>query len=507
MNGAVAAGSKPTVAAGLEALRKGGNAVDAAIASTLMAGVAEPLLSGLGGSGIATVRFDGVTGVCDFFADMPGVADRSAPDAAMDSVSIDFGPTTQNFLVGPGSASVPGLPGGLWALHERYGTLPMSVLAIPAIETARQGVTVTPGFERVLELLWPIVSRTAGMRALFSRNGERLKAGDTYVCHALSDTLASYASAGPDYFRTGDGAQAFLSEIQGQSRISAADFMSQRTIFRQAHPAGYRDAVLWVPGPPSAAGIGVAHTLAALEVQGEPREPTGLDSIRSLETALGATTSMRGKAFLRDLFTEGFGPAFMQRVDALRNGKHPGGAGYTTHISTVDGAGNAVAITHSLGETAGVLAGDSGVIINNFLGEADVNPPFLRRPAGSRLVTMCCPSILELADGTIVSLGSGGSSRIPTAVVHGVTYMVDHGWTVSQAVRGPRTHIEGGRLHVESDGRTDQTMEAMQREVAALVRFDGPNMFFGGLHAASFGPGGFDGCGDARRSGAFGVVP
>jgi len=506
MKGAVAGGSAPTVSGGEHAFRNGGNAVDAAIAATLMAGVAEPLLTGLGGSGMATIRFKGETFNFDFFADMPGLSHPGAGPASMEKVSINFGPTTQDFLVGPGSATVPGVPLGLWAMHERFGTVPMSVLAEPAIKAAKQGIQVTAGFERVVELLWPILARSEALRGLFAPNGSPLKKGEVYRCPNLGRTLERFAVAGPDYFRTGPGAQAFLAELGDQSLISQRDFDRQSPRFTPALGADYRGSTLWIPGPPSAAGVGVAHTLAGLEAMGGPAEATGFETIRRLETALTATVDMRGKAFLRDLFTDGFGLAFMARVNAMRGGNPGSSAGYTTHISTVDEARNAVSITHSLGETAGVVAGDSGVIVNNFLGEADVNPPFLRRPPGSRLVTMCCPSILELADGRIVALGSGGSSRIPTAVVHGTMYMVDHAWSVEQAVRGPRTHIEGQRLHVESDGRSQDTMAAVAKHNPAVARFDGPNMFFGGLHAASVGEDGFSGCGDARRSGAFGVV-
>lgn len=506
MKGAVAGGSASTVEAGLEALKSGGNAVDAAIAATLMAGVAEPLLTGLGGSGMATVRFNGTTQLCDFFANMPGLSTPEAPPAPMERVSIDFGPTTQDFLVGPGSATVPGVPAGLWSLHQRFGTVPMDVLAKPAIRAAVDGVPVSAGFERVTELLWPIVARSSKMRALFAPDGSRLVRGDTYYCPDLANTLMAFASEGPDYFRHGMGAKAFLDEIQPGTLISQLDFDRQRPTYRNAFPAHYRDAVLWIPGPPSAAGVGVAHTLASLESTGDAQEATGFDTVRNLRAALTSTVDMRGKPFLQDLFTDGFGAAFMARVNALRRGDVLKSAGFTTNISTVDSAGNAVAITHSLGETAGEIAGSTGVIINNFLGELDVNPPFFRRPPGGRLITMCCPSILETADGRIVALGSGGSSRIPTAVVHGTMYMVDHGWSVTEAVEGPRTHMEGGKLHVESSGRTDATMRSVKRSDESFAQFDGPNMFFGGLHAVSVGPKGFDGCGDKRRSGAYGTV-
>ena len=78
---------------------------------------------------------------------------------------------------------------------------------------------------------------------------------------------------------------------------------------------------------------------------------------------------------------------------------------------------------------------------------------------------MCCPSIIERPSGQVVALGSGGSSRIPTAVVHGARYLVDHDWSISDAVRGPRTHVENGVVHVESDGRTGETMTKVAQAI------------------------------------------
>jgi gamma-glutamyltranspeptidase / glutathione hydrolase len=505
MKGAVAAGSPLTVEAGLWALNAGGNAIDAAVAASLMAGVAEPLLTGLGGAGMATVRSGGRVSTVDFFSNMPGLGPATANTVEMDEVRIDFGPTTQSFLVGPGAASPPGVPSGLWALNKAHGSMPMADLVMPAVKAAREGVEVTAGFARVCALLWPILARSAALRAIFAPNGEPIGQGETFVCPNLANTLEDYAQD-PACFGSGNGAKVLLDQLSTETRISAEDLAQQATCIRPAIAVHYRGAKLWVPGAPSAAGLGVAHTLATLELEGAPVAPTGIETVQRMARAIGATVEVRGKPFLRDLFTDGFSDSFVARVQAMRSTTDHIAPGYTTHISTVDASGNAVSITHSLGETAGVTLGESGVIINNFLGESDVNPPFLQRPAGARLITMCCPSILELPDGRIIPLGAGGSSRIPTAVVHGAMYIVDHHWSVADAVNGPRTHVEGGLLHVESEGRSAATMAAVGEANPDHVRFDGPNMFFGGLHAASVGPDGFAGEGDARRSGAFGIV-
>ena len=504
MNGAVSAGSPRTVEAGLFALEQGGNAVDAAIAATLMAGVAEPLLTGLGGAGMATIRMDGLVETCDLFANTPGLADPTGPDSPMDKVTIDFGPTTQSFLVGYGAAAVPGVPAGLCAMHERHGSVPLSVLVQPAAKAAREGVEVLPGFERVAELLWPILARSAAVRDALGRNGQPLKAGDVYTAPDLADTLEAFGEAGADYFRDGLGAQAICSFLQGRSRVTLADMRAQTATFRPAIPLQYRDATVWVPGPPSAAGYAVLHVLQTLEARELESDPIGPASVAAIREAMARIDGFRTPEFFAQMFAEDF----TQRIQtALRSGAGiPSiGPGLTTHISTVDSAGGAVSITHSLGETCGEVVEGTGILVNNFLGEGDVNPPDLERAPGSRLVTMCCPTIIERGQD-VYALGSGGSSRIPTAVLHGAVYLVDHDMPAAQAVASPRTHLEGGQLHVEADGRSPTTMAALTTAWPELIQFDGPNMFFGGLHMAGVARGSFTGAGDHRRSGAYGTT-
>ena len=467
-----------------------------------MAGVAEPLLSGLAGAGLATVRYEGEVYCVDFFANMPGIGLSDGEPARMDEVRINFGPTTQGFFVGLGSAAVPGIPCGMWELQRRFGRLSMSDLVVPAVEAASGGVPVTEGFAWVCELLWPILDRSEAVRAMFSTDGRPLRAGDTFRCEPLSQTLSAFGRT-EDYFVSGPGADALLSQLGAESRMNKADLAAQASRVRPALGIRYRDAVLWVPGSPSAAGVGVANSVAGIESLEPMVEATGIESVQSMVNALRSTEGLKGEEFLRDLFMDGFDRDFVARLQAAKKTADRLTPGYTTHISTVDADGNAVSTTHSLGETAGELAGDTGVLINNFLGEGDVNPTYFRRPAGARLITMCCPSIIERSSGQVVALGSGGSSRIPTAVVHGARYLVDHDWSISDAVRGPRTHVENGVVHVESDGRTGETMTKVAQAIPDMVRFDGPNMFFGGLHVAAHGPDGFDGQGDARRSGAF----
>ena len=340
------------------------------------------------------------------------------------------------------------------------------------------------------------------LHLVFLAHPTHLRKGETFRCPALAATLAAFARD-RNFFKTGGGAQAILEHVAGHSHLSSEDFKFQSVDIRPALAIPYNDATLWVPGVPSVASLQVASSLINLSASTPPDNPVGIEAIARLSEALSAGPSNTLKPFLRDLFTDKFGEVFVARLKAQTAPNPRIGPGYTTHISTVDEEGNAVGITHSLGETAGEIAGQSGILINNFLGEEDVNPPHFRRPNGGRLITMCCPVILERPNGTVIAFGSGGSSRIPTAIVHGASYIVDYGWDLADAVRGPRTHLGDGRLHIESEGREESTMALAKDRWPDHVRFDGPNMFFGGLHTAAFGPGGFAGSGDLRRSGEY----
>ena len=519
--GAVAAGSPLTVEAGLTALQAGGNAVDAAVAASLMAGVAEPLLTGLGGGGMGMVRMNGAVEALDLFSDVPG---RSLPPAGrpqMDRIDVNFGPAVQSFRVGPGAVAVPGMPAGLWDLHQKHGVLPMAALAEPAARAAQAGVPVTRGFERVCALLWPILQREDAIRALFSRNGQPLVEGQSFRNPDLAHTLRAYGEEGPSLFVSGAVGQGILRCLGAESRLGRADLEAYAPRFLAPLRYRYRDATVWLPPPSSVAGLLVVQALRALEDHGPMPEPFGAPQVRFLAHALRRAEQTRGPILHQNLQKPGFVDGFLVALAPDETGeerahgvaveqgrgappRRPREPGNTTHISTVDAHGNAVGLTHSLGETCGVMVPGTGVLLNNFLGESDVFPEDADLAPGQRLLTMCCPSLLDVG-GTFYAMGSGGSSRIRSAILHGVVYLTDHGLDPVRAVAAPRCHVEWGALHVEADHRPPGTLEALAAGNPNLRRFDGANMFFGGLHVAGVGADGFTGAGDRRRSGTFGV--
>ena len=491
--GVVAGGNPLTVQAGLDILRIGGTAVDAAIAAQLMACVCEPLLTGLTGGGLAVVRTGGTTRICDFFSDVPGRGGQ--PQAsAMQVIDVDFGPDVQRFWIGAASVAVPALAEGIWALHSEHATLPLSALAAPAVAAARAGVPATVGLCRSIDLLTPIMRCDPLLTALFLRDDAPIAPGTIFVQPALADTLEQLGRDGPEFLRAGEGAADILAACAG-GHLTAADLAEYRAAWRKPLSVTHRDATVWVPGPPSQAGLQVIASLAGLDAD-VPEDPYGSASLDRITRAMAANEALKGADFQALLFAEGFTSDWLARC----------AAGNTTHVSVVDGAGDAVGITSSLGETAGIVAPRTGLILNNFLGEEDVNPPHAPRPVGARLLTMCCPTLLERENGTPTPdtwvMGSGGSSRIRSALLHGIVYTIDHDLPLDAVVSAPRAHLEDGTLRYETIGRGAD----LQVEHLDAIAFETAGIFFGGLHIAGSAQGEFVGAGDARRSGEAGIV-
>ena len=174
----------------------------------------------------------------------------------------------------------------------------------------------------------------------------------------------------------------------------------------------------------------------------------------------------------------------------------------TTHISVADAEGNIASLTASNGEGCSYVLPGTGIMMNNMLGEEDLNPGgFNRWKADTRLASMMSPTVVELPDGTRFALGSGGSNRIRSAVTQVLINLLDFGMTPEQAVSAPRIHLEGDMLSVEP-GFTEEALSALQSTAPRSHLWPEKNLFFGGVHTVSVKHGGiFDGAGDPRRGG------
>ena len=183
----------------------------------------------------------------------------------------------------------------------------------------------------------------------------------------------------------------------------------------------------------------------------------------------------------------------------------------TTHVSIIDAAGNAASLTVSNGEGAGYIAPGTGIMLNNMLGEEDINPAgFHHWPEDTRICSMMAPSLAVEPGGGLIVFGSGGSNRLRTAILQVAVNLLDFAMSVEDAVNAPRVHFEGGLLNIEN-GFDDEVTARLVADFAETKCWNERNLFFGGVHVARLkrSPGGgkvFDGAGDPRRGGTVEIV-
>jgi len=517
MRGVIACGSEPTAQAGAAILERGGNAADAAVAACFATATGEPTLTSLAGAGILIYRCaaTGEVTVCDFVSDAPHVGPDEVDDLDFFGVDLDFGAATQRFYIGAGSAAVPGSIPGLCEVLERWGTMSFAEVVEPACRLLREGVEIGEYQGRCAQLLTPILTCNEGGRAVFAPLGRMVRAGDHFTLPALADTLEAMATKGWRTHYEQVLCQAMLDQFGPAAGgvLTPADFASYRVHFREPLSLRYRGhQVLTVP-PPAAGGPMIAMMLRLLdEVDLGALEPHGVDHTRLMCHVMTVADEARAEgaaALTPDRF-----PHWQQRFAELRRGAalavpaRGGGPSSTTHVSVIDSEGNAAAVTVSYGEGNASMIGDSGIMMNNLMGEEDLFPDgFGSAPKGQRLSTMMSPTLLLSPDGGVTVLGTGGANRIRTAIVQVVSWLTDYGWPAARATAAPRLHYEEGVLNVEVGEMADEgdALEALGAQ--QLVRFPQHALFFGGVHLARrAGDGTLDGAGDPRRGGTCRVV-
>jgi gamma-glutamyltranspeptidase/glutathione hydrolase len=272
--------------------------------------------------------------------------------------------------------------------------------------------------------------------------------------------------------------------------LTLEDLGAYRVIDREPVRAGYRGREILTNPPPSAGGTLIALALARLEAGPSPTTP------EALIEAMARTQEARTPEFLEGLAE----PGFAERV--LRPG---GRLGSTTHVAVLDRDGLACSVTCSNGASSGVVVPETGLHLNNMLGEQDLNPlGFHRHPPGRRLPSMMAPTVV-LRDGRPeLVLGSAGSNRIRSAILQTILRVVEQGMRAGEAVQAPRLHFEDGIVY------TEPGIDASVIDLAGYghAAFRARNLFFGGVQAVERdGEGRFWGGGDPRRGGAAIVVP
>jgi gamma-glutamyltranspeptidase/glutathione hydrolase len=494
MRGAVAAGHPLTAEAGARVLERGGNAVDAAVGAAFVSWVAEGTLTGPGAGGFMLVHRarDRSTRVYDFFVAVPGLGLGDGVMRDMDAVDVDFsGGSTQVFRIGPASCAVPGAALGLEQAHRSFGRLPWPELIAPAIALARNGVELTRGQAYLHAILDLILRHSPESRDVYERAGERLVAGDLLVQRDLARTLEVLAERGAADMYHGDLARAIVAHIEaGGGCITERDLADYRVIRRRPVQTDFRGMEFLSNPPPSAGGILIAYGLGLLDDRGAPGSAEAIDA---LARVMREQIRARENSFDRALRHGGLAKLLDERAVIARG---------TTHISAVDGDGNAVALTASTGAGSGVVVPGTGIHLNNMLGEFDLAKP---PQSGERLSSMMSPSVV-LRDGRPrLVVGSAGSLRLRGAVMQIVVNVVQHGLGVVDAIDRPRVHLEGEHLHCEG-GHDPAQLDRLEELGWDVTRWRRRNLYFGGAAAVEMRDDGtLAAAGDPRRGGA-GVV-
>ena len=512
MSGVIAAGHPHTAQAGAEILQQGGNAVDAAVAATFASFVAEASLVNIGGGGIAQLYdpHSGQATVYDFFSAMPGLSKNGSQPAKIDfrQVSIDFGVAQQAFYIGRASVAVPGVVAGLCTLMKEAGTLPLATVLQPAIRLARKGIIMSDVPAYITSLLEPILTDTSGIAAIFAPTGTLAKAGDRLIFHQLADTLETLSQQGADLFYTGAVARAILADQQANGGLlTETDLAGYQVLRSTPIEVDYRDHTILLPPPSSSGGPLIAFALKLLSATSlDGIAHNGFDHLRLLAEVMRLanvaraeweaepvqTANGHGLKHIDSLLADKNIADYRQQLDEALAGrlrpvepKVRQGPSNTTHISVADSQGMVISITTSAGESAGFVVGETGVILNNMLGEIDLHPGgFHQLPPGHRLQTMMTPTLVMHQGEPILALGSGGSNRIRTAILQTMSNIIDFKTNLAEAVAASRLHYEDGQMQLEG-GIAPEVADQLEAVGYKVNRWHARNMFFGGTHAVA----------------------
>ena len=521
MTGAIAAGHPLTAKAGAQVLEEGGNAVDACVAAAFAAAVTESPLTGPGSGGFMLVHRakDNSTRLADFFVTAPGLGPRSSAEGAMQEVDLAFGDskTTQIFRIGPASCAVPGNVAGMEAVHRAYGRLPWRELLSPAIELARGGVELTQAQAHMHAVLDPILRFGEAGRRVYGEKGARLVAGDRLRFADLAGTLEDVGLHGAVAFYAGERARAIVSAMRaGGGTITLDDLSAYRVIWRRPVRTRFAGHEVLSNPPPSSGGLLISYGLALLERLGSDAAAS-VEAVSALVEVMREQTRARGTGFSRGLRRGGMAGRLLgeaeltealARIRARTSTIRPGGLaplGGTTHVSVIDGEGNAASLSTSTGSGSGVVVPGTGIYLNNMLGESDLASSGVA--PGSRLSSMMAPSIALAADGVPrLVVGSAGSARLRGAIMQIVVNVLQHGLPVGNAIDAPRVHVDEPHVHCEG-GFEVAVLDRLESLGYELVRWRRRNLFFGGAAAVEvLADGSLAAAGDPRRGGAGLVV-
>lgn len=492
----------------MEVRAAGGNAVDCALAASLLTMNTEPGVCALAGGAYVTVWGPGLDAVTiDGNVGVPGMglAEAERGRGAV-PVAMEYGGGIET-LVGAGSVGVPGSLAAVEHAWRRFGRAPWQTLFEPAIRATRQGFPLSAACHYYLGYSGkPVFGRSdAGFHALHRDDGSLIAASDAVVVPGLADSLELIAESGASVFYTGELGAAIVAHVRaGDGMLTVEDMQSYAAIERPAMLARVGDWQIASNPPPAVGGSVLAAMLEAWAHTGHGDwDGAALGDLIRIQHAC---LDYRRKEL--DL-ADDVGERAAALLSAARDGRLslPHASASTVHTSAVDDTGLGCAVTASSGYGSGEMPEGTGLWLNNCLGELELNRRGLDAgPPGIRLPSNMAPSVCRRGDGNereVMAIGSPGADRITTALVQGLIACFGFGWPLDRAIAHPR-------LHVDTSGDHDRLMAEpgldLPRTHLPVTVFETTSMYFGGVAAAHFdGDAEFTVAADPRREGGTAV--
>ncbi len=470
-SGMVVSADRHASNAGIDALQRGGNAIDAAVATGFALAVVHPSAGNLGGGGFMVIRFDdGRTTSIDYREKAPAAATR---DMYLDDEGEMIGRLSRE---GHLASGVPGSPAGLLLAHQTYGRLPLGDVMAPAIRLAKHGYRLSRSDAESFNRRYELFARFESTKKYFTKGSRevRYQEGELFVQKDLADVLRRIRDRGHEGFYRGRTAELIAAEMErGGGLITPADVAAYEAVEREPVVGTYRGYRVFSMAPPSSGGVALAQLLNAVEphdvaamgyqasatihLMGEAMRRVYADRAQWLgdpdyfDVPVEALTQ---KTYMRERMAE-FDPEKADSSVRITYGDPLAlESTETTHYSVVDADGNAVSVTTTINGSYGsnVVVDGAGFFLNNEMDDFAAKPgvPNMYGLLGSeanaiepgkRMLSSMTPTILEDPAGELfMVIGSPGGGRIITTVMQVIMNVIDHGMDMQEAVNARRIH-------------------------------------------------------------------
>lgn len=469
-NGMVVTSHHLATTEALGVLKRGGNAIDAAVTAAFALAVTQPRSGNIGGGGFMLISQQNSNSV--FAIDYR----EKAPAAASKDMFLDSSGDVDKFQsrFSHRAAGVPGTVAGLVIALEKFGTLSLAEALQPAIRLAREGFIVNPRFSRGIESRARVLGKWESSRKVFfKKDGSYYKPGDRFKQPHLAATLQRIAENGRAGFYEGRTAALIVAEMgRNKGIITLEDLRTYQPVIRKPVQGTYRGYDIYSMSPPSSGGIHIIQILNILEHY--PLADMGHNSARTIhlmaeamKTAYADRAQYLGdtdfvKVPVAGLISKAYAGRIKDQINpnvprASRDIRHGNPPGYesdeTTHFSIVDRFGNAVSNTYTINFSygSGIVVEGAGFLLNNEMDDFSAKPGVPnaygliggesnRIQPGKRMLSSMSPTIVKKKGKNVLVVGSPGGSRIITTTLQVIMNVVDFGLNIQSAVNAPRIH-------------------------------------------------------------------